>query len=675
MKTNADLDALSLLFGVLPTYRDLDGNERKTSAETKLALLRANGLELDTPKSIQEALNESREKIKRRALPEEKIIPSDQSLRIEVPAPVQWELELDDGRLMEGKAEDAINLPGLPAGLHNLTLNRNAIAEKVLLVSAPAQAPSVRKVTGNPKIWGVNTMLYGLHSSKTRSLGTYDDLALAAELMATKGAGFFGINPIHAMGWSETEIFSPYSPSHRAFLDTRYIATHRLPGIPGNVPELNETLPLTLDYQHHRSVHNVELEQAFLHFLAHADVTQNAEFCAYCENDGEPLQRFALFETISERFGPNWRAWPAEWQNCDSPVVRQFGEHHTERIRFHCWLQWIANLQMEEAQSRAFSAGMAAGLYLDLAVGPRRGGAETWCEQSCVAKGVSIGAPPDHLSPAGQNWDLAGFAPDLLRQTDYTSFRNTLRRVLRHAGILRIDHVLGLNRSFWIPDDGSPGGYIQQPFETLLAIIAIEAQAAGALIIGEDLGLVPPNFREDLRKRNVYSYSVLQYERTKNGRLRPPTQLRPESIASFGTHDTPTLRGYLDQIDIDWWRKLDWIDADQEKTAREARKEDIQALLSLAQGKKTQSDLGPFETLNETVHAALSNSPAAMVSVQLDDVLGEPQPQNIPGTISEHPNWQRRYSQPIESVANSNSMDAIATHMRKSGRSGGKGSA
>jgi 4-alpha-glucanotransferase len=237
---------------------------------------------------------------------------------------------------------------------------------------------------------------------------------------------------------------------------------------------------------------------------------------------------------------------------------------------------------------------------------------------------------------------------------------------MRYAGVLRIDHVLGLNRSFWIPDDGSPGGYIRQPFEALLAIVAIEAERANTVVIGEDLGLVPLGFREALAARGLYSYSVLQYEKDGEGHFRDPATLRDQSLACFGTHDTPTLKGFWKGRDIDWWRKLGWIDdakAAENRQGREREKADLLAL----DGSDMQAG-SSFGDVSTHIHGLLAQSPAAMVSVQLDDVLGHCEAQNLPGTTDEHPNWRRRCKLPLESFEGDARFSRLGRQMEQSGR-------
>jgi len=242
---------------------------------------------------------------------------------------------------------------------------------------------------------------------------------------------------------------------------------------------------------------------------------------------------------------------------------------------------------------------------------------------------------------------------------------------MRHSGMLRIDHVLGMNRSFWIPDDGSPGGYVRQPSDVQLGIISIHAERAGAVVIGEDLGLVPVGFREEMSERGFYGYSVLQFEKSRNGRFAAHSDLRPRSLACFGTHDTPTLKGYWQGRDIDWWQELGWIDrnqADRDRRDRAAEKLDLGSI-GPAAGPEAASGPKNFDGFRDRVHQSLAHSPAAMVSVQLDDVLGQSQAQNLPGTVDEHPNWQRRYAVSLENFSSNAEFLRVSQIMADSGRS------
>ena len=368
-------------------------------------------------------------------------------------------------------------------------------------------------------------------------------------------------------------------------------------------------------------------------------------FARWQKAQGPDLADFARFEALSERHGPDFRRWPAGLRQPGPAATAEAGP----RAGFHAWLQWRAETQIGAAQAAARGAGMALGLYLDLAVGPRPGGAEVWMNAETIAQGVSIGAPPDHLSPGGQSWALAAHAPGPLARAFYAPLRAMLRRLMAQSGLLRIDHALGLLRSFWIPDDGSPGGYVSQPIEALLAVIAIEAERAGCVIVGEDLGLVPEGFRDTLAQAGLYSYSVWQYEADDTGQLRPPRTLSANSLACFATHDTPTLQGFWHGEDIALWQRVGWIDPDTARTRHAHRSRQRGSLRSLC----GIAPDAPAETISQAIHQTLARAPSALLAIQLDDALGLGEAQNLPGTIDEHPNWRRRLPLPVEDLTTS----------------------
>ncbi len=635
------LDDLARRCGILPVYRDMAGTERRTTPDTQRALLRAMGLVPVTDALVVETARLLASEADERRYPHDLIAEAGQPFSLDAAPDCVWQIVWEDGGTGEGRGP--FGHRSLPMGLHRLTIG----GETVTLIAAPGSAPSVSGKRGRGKVWGVTGALYGLRSARNGGLGDYADLGAAGAALGRAGAAFLGINPIHDLGWGNTEDASPYSPSHRGFLNTAHIATDRLAGSEG--PEAANPAGDLVDYAAHRGPHRARLRGAFAHFRAHAAPEDRAAFAAFRAERGAALEQFAAFEALSSRHGPDWRHWPADPGAADPAEAE-----------FHAWLQWVADCQVGAASAEARAAGLTRGLYLDLAVGARRGGAEAWCTPDAIAAGMSLGAPPDHLNPQGQNWQVTAFAPAKLRATGFAAFRAILAASMRHAGILRIDHILGLNRGFWIPDDGSPGAYVGQPFEALLAIVAIEAARHGTVVIGEDLGLVPGGVRQGMARRGIYSYSVLQYERTKSDRLRSPKRLRANSLACFATHDTPTLRGFAEGRDIDWWQRLGWTMPDEAAKARKARARDVARLCA--------SNGAAPGALRDGVHAALAGSPAALVSVQLDDLDGAAEAQNLPGTIDEHPNWRRRYTRPVESFADWPAFCDTAAIMRRNGR-------
>lgn len=494
MSVDHDLAALADLCGILPRFHDLHGHERAISPDTRKALLAADGVDVSNDQAIRDSLAELHHQTHDRWFPEEIIVESGIEAALQFGLGAEWHLCVDgeDACVAEGAPADHITLPALASGVYVLTATASGRTETVTVLAAPKRLPTVENLTGQARLWGMNLALYGLRSERNSGLGDFDDLATAAEIGGARGAGFVGINPLHNMGFYNLDAISPYSPSHRGFLNTSYIALDAIPGLAGTPDPAGFAAirdAATVQYGSHKQAHNDALKTLFAKFKSSAPSKTKDDLTAFIAQGGAYLDQFARFEAISANHGPDWRAWP------DNPP-----EPSQDQIEFHIWLQWVADTQLENAQARAKASGMALGLYLDLAVGPRRDGAESWCEQAAIAAGVSIGAPPDHLSPEGQNWDLAAFSPGKLKAQRYAPLRRILAQTMRHAGIIRIDHVLGLNRSFWLPDDGSPGGYIRQPFDALLAIIKIEAERNNCAVIGEDLGLVPDGFRETMRE-------------------------------------------------------------------------------------------------------------------------------------------------------------------------------
>jgi 4-alpha-glucanotransferase len=296
---------------------------------------------------------------------------------------------------------------------------------------------------------------------------------------------------------------------------------------------------------------------------------------------------------------------------------------------------------------------MTLGLYLDVAVGVEPVSAEVWAHPGAFAKGVSLGAPPDHFNPVGQRWGLAPYSPRALRAGGYAPFLRVLRATMRHAGLIRVDHALGLKRSFWVPegDTGVEGGYVAYPFQSLLAIMGVEARRHGAVVIGEDLGVVPDGFREDLSAAGIHGCTIMQFEREHGWDFRSPHTYRPLSIASFGTHDTPTMRGFWTARDIEWRRAVGHTD---DETAHHAHNERAGARHMLLVMLEREGLLPegidihnpPAEmsdALADALHLALARGASDLVAVQIEDALGEVEQPNLPGTIDEHPNWRRRH--------------------------------
>ena len=666
------LGSLAEAMGVLLRWHDLEGVEHVAGFDTQRALLTAMGVPAASESEARESLAELERRRAARRVPEEMVGSAGATLGIPLRSAADWCLELEGGGIREGRAEREIALT-LPAGLHRL----NVADERCLVIVAPERAPAPGDLAGRSRAWGVSVALYSLCSTRNLGVGDYRDLAEAAEQMARLGADFIGINPVHAHG-TAGEGFSPYSPTCRSALEARHIAPDAAPGFEdcvevGRLLEEQaadlevEKAGALVDYAAQRRRQHQVLQALYRATIeAHGPVAAN--FAAWREGPGRALEWFAVFEAIACVHGPDWRAWPESLRFAGSPDVQRFASENEAAVRYHAWLQWLAGRQVAGAQAVAREAGMAFGLYLDLAVGVRPGGADAWAAPACFARGVSLGAPPDAFSPEGQTWNLAPFNPSGLCAAAYQPFIRMLRATMAHAGIIRIDHVLGFDRSFWVPESGAPGGYVSYPLEPLLALVRIEAARAACVVVGEDLGSVPKGLRRRLAGAGLLGCAVLHFERDGHG-FRPPRRYRSASLASAGTHDTPTLKGWWSGRDIEVRHRLGQHTAEECRAALAARAAERGALCRLlVEEGHAPANLDPAAPPSEAddaivvaVHALLAGAGSSLLAVQLDDALGILEQQNLPGTIDEHSNWRRRYPVAVEALAGDSGLAAVAS--------------
>lgn len=665
------LARLAARAGILPEYHQIDGTHRPLGADTAEALLAAMGLEAGSEAAAARTLARLETGDAARHLPRTLLTVAGEAARRPLPA---WRLQLEEGGELASDPHDPARLPPLPMGVHRLEA-ADGPGATALVIAAPRRAPSIPELTGTERVWGVFAALYGLRSARNHGLGDYEDLARTAEALAGTGAAFLGINPVHARGAADAGI-SPYSPSSRSGYDTVHIALDRVPGWE-RVPEVRRlaeaagpeiaaarAAPL-VERGPRAALAGPALAALFAAFDASPEAArleaaglEAAGFEAWLAARPGETRREAVFEALSLHHGPDWRSWPAALQDPASAETRAFMASEPDAIRFHLWLQWLAERQLAEAQRRARAAGMALGLYLDAAVGVRPGGAETWADRAAFATGASLGAPPDLLSPEGQAWNLAPFSPIGLETTGYAAFRSMLRTTMAHAGVVRIDHVIGFARSFWVPESGAPGGYVAFPLAVLLALTRIEAHRAGCLVVGEDLGTVPEGLREALEEAGLFGCAILPFER-EHDTLRHPAGYRPATLAAFGTHDMPSLAGWWRGRDIDERRRLGQFDEDRAGGEHAARAEDRRRLCHrlaelglLPGGVDANHPPGTISpALIDAVHAMLALCTSGLASVSLDDIFGLEEQQNLPGVVEDVPNWRRRAPVPVEALA------------------------
>lgn len=509
------------------------------------------------------------------------------------------------------------------------------------------------------RAWGVTVQLFGVRSERNQGIGDFEDAARLAELFGPFGADFLGINPVHALFLSNPNRTSPYFPSSRQFLNPLYIAPDRIPSAAETPPAREATLFRTckhIDYVAVTQTKRRMLERAF------AQGGRESDFAAFCDREEEALEEFATFEALSEWLseqghGVGWHTWPTAFRNPDTDDVIKFRQEHAGRIRFHKWLQWIAAAQLADAQRRALDAGMRIGLYLDLAVGVAPDGAATWSNPDVYARAARIGAPADLFNVNGQDWGLAPLKPSAQRGAN-SGFARDLSAAMRSAGAVRLDHAMGLKRLYWIPSgfDARRGGYIRYPLESSLDLLATLSQAARVIVIGEDLGTVPPGFRQVIEEAGLLGYRVLYFETEENGRFQPPRAYDPSMLACVSTHDLPPLAGWWSGHDIETRERLGKLNADEAPAAREARAREKKKLFdALAAEGLAGGLIDAPDTLTDdllvALHVFLARTPCRLVAIQLEDLLGATEQVNLPGTDKEHRNWSLKLPLTLEEIA------------------------
>nr|WP_256476103.1 4-alpha-glucanotransferase [Siccirubricoccus soli] len=534
------------------------------------------------------------------------------------------------------------------------------------------------------RLWGIAVQLYLLRSAQGWGIGDFSDLRRLVEVAAPRGAAVIGLNPLHALFPDDPEAASPYSPASRLLLNPLNIDVAALPELQDcpaaqalvasaefrqrldaarKVPLVDYTSVAALKLQVLRLLH--------AQFRQHAPAERRAAFAAFQAERGEAWARSCLFLALRTHFAAQapelawWRRWPEGYRDPASPEVRRFTEDHAAEVEFQAWLQWVADTQLGTAAAAA--QGMAIGLYRDLAVGADNGGAETWANQAAVISGLQVGAPPDYFNPAGQDWGLPPFHPRALRAEAYRSFIELIRANMRHAGGLRIDHVMALLHLFCIPAGHKPaeGAYIAYPIEDLIGILALESHRHRCLVVGEDLGTVPAGFRERMAAANILSYRILAFEQDASGRFHPPEAYPRLALAVLGSHDLPTLRGWWEGHDIALKRRHGRLTEEQTAGQEETRARDKANLLQLLR-ERGLLGAGPpdIPALSRALHGFLGRSNALLAIANLDDMLDEPDQVNLPSTDREHPNWRRKLSVPVEALPGHPGFEAAVAALR-----------
>jgi 4-alpha-glucanotransferase len=589
-----DLRALAAAHGVATAYEDNDHRLVTVAGEVVVAVLAELGVHPGDPLPV------------RPALPDPLVIRQGETPEVGGPA----ELSTEDGSVYAVRGR----LPAdLPLGWHRLAVGEREIT----LVVTPRRLPAV------PPAWGWQVQLYALHSPGSWGVGDLADLREFAAGSGRLGAGVLLVNPVQAITPGLPVQRSPYSPSSRRFANPLYL---RIDG-----PSPVEPAGL-IDYDAVYAAKLAALERRWAGQVSVAELDP-------------ALRDFATFCALAERHGPDWRRWPARLRHPANPEVAAARAECADRVAFHAWLQRLCAEQLDEVHQTAQAAGTK--IVHDLPVGVDPAGADAWALQDVLASSVTVGAPPDAFSQQGQDWNLPPWHPERLAEAGYRPFRDVIHNVLAHADGIRVDHIAGLWRLWWIPPGHPPseGTYVHYDADALLGILALEAHRASAMVVGEDLGTVPDEVTATLHERGVLSSAVLWFQRDEAGALLPPKQWPAEAMASISTHDLPTAAGFLraEHVRVRAERGLlTDPEAEHERSAAErAELLDVLAAHDLLPAEVTE------ENLVAALHALLATAASTLLLASPQDALGDHRQPNLPGTVDEYPNWRIRLDKPV----------------------------
>ncbi|SOD40019.1 malto-oligosyltrehalose synthase [Nitrosovibrio sp. Nv4] len=731
------LDQLCDLYGVLPWYSDIWGNIHHTSKPAKRALLGALGVAATTEDEAAASLYAFKRRKWERAMPPVQVVrESARPYRITIALPVtedklvyRWYLRRESGaedggeftpsemeEIERSRVDSLDNLDGqefvrralaldLPVepGYHRFSIERadgRGVAGEMPFIVAPAACYEPLSIEGEGRGWGLALQLYGIRSERNYGIGDFGDLRRAIEICADAGGSTLLLNPLHALFPDAPEHASPYSPSSRTWFNPLYLDVEAIP----DFPECEEVRSMVLAPQFqaqlralraaeqvdYRSVAEVKSKVfgCLYRYFRSVHLSQSTDraraFRAFQSEHGESLRKQALFEALQEYFRAQdsavwgWPVWPEAYRDPDAAEVAAFCEAHLDRVEYFEYLQWQASTQLGAARTQSSEMGLGVGVMLDLAIGVAEGGAATWAERSLYALDARAGAPPDDFNRRGQDWGLPPWIPHQLTASAYAPFIETLRANMRGSGALRIDHIMGLRRLFWVVRGlpAAEGAYVLYPFEDMLGILALESQRNRCLIVGEDLGTVPDEVREALQPMNVMSTRLLYFERRDDGRLKPPQEYPVNAVAAVTTHDLPTLAGFWQGLDIDL-RDVQHLYPDDESRNRQIveRAADRAQLLVALEGQGVlPSGSGLHQVgfpemtaeLAAAVYTYLAQAPSKLLLVQMEDGFGVREQPNLPGAVEPaYPCWRLKLPLNLEEWHKSAHLRGILLALRR----------
>ena len=681
---DALLARLAETAGVVPSYWDLNGVLQETTPDTTRILLKTMGYAADTSADIRDSLRIVDRNTCERLLPEASVM-RESHVYVTVPAAlterkVRWTLACDDGSARDGLVDLSATAPtavqavdgtafarfevplpaDIPFGYHQITVQIGALAAQGAVICAPRTAYSPEWLKRGQRMWGTSCQLYTLRSRQDWGIGDFSDLAALAEMTRAAGGSTVAINPLHALFPHRPELCSPYWPSSRLFINPLYLDLTAIPELkdceaakellrdprfPDRIAQVRASTDV--DYARVTRLKYDLLEP----IVNHLDRDPPAELNGFIAEGGTALQHFAVFCALSDHFGgKSWHAWPEAYQNPANDQVVRWTQAHRRDVRFHLLLQWLVQRQFAATAQRA--NGLEIGLMRDLAVGISPDGADAWTDQKLYPRGTRFGAPPDVFTASGQDWGLPPPNPRALAEAGYRPFIAAMRSNMANAGALRIDHVMSLERLFWIPTGAvaKDGAYVRYPFEDLLGIVALESLRARCLVVGEDLGTMAADFRARMQQENVLSTRVFLFERYDSMLFKRPALYPVSAAAQATTHDTPTLAGYWQGRDLEIRTGIFHDDLPKQQAERDIDRGRILAAL------RDQDLIGAGETpevekLILAIHRFMARTPSQLMLVSAGDIMAAVEQVNLPGTMDEYPNWRKKLPLLLEELA------------------------
>ncbi|KFE50809.1 4-alpha-glucanotransferase [Pseudomonas syringae] len=658
--SNEQLEALATEAGLSVDWIDANGRPQRVSPQVLCKVLDGLGYPADNHDEIDASLQRLRAANHQPTPPP--LLTVDHGSNLDLSAWFEpgtpFVLLLEDGATIDANLTATGQLPALaPVGYQQLSI----AGQHLTIAVAPETCFSMAMATETEvaRTWGLTVQLYALRREGDGGFGDTQALEVLARKAGERGADALAISPVHAMFANDPHRFSPYSPSSRLFLNSLYSAPGTILGEralrlaideAGLADELKRLEQLELiDWPAAATAKWKVLHKLYEAFSG-CDHPLHEDFNSFRHSGGEALENHCRFETLrdeSERLGisQNWHEWPEEFKNPRSETIAGFAAEHGAQISFHAFAQWLMARGLERAQIAARSSGMRVGLVADLAVGADGAGSQAWSRQDELLSELTVGAPPDILNRSGQSWGISAFSPTGLKRNGFRAFIEMLRANFAHAGGLRIDHVMGLQRLWVVPLGAlaSEGAYLNYPLDDMLRLLSLESWRHKAVVLGEDLGTVPEGLHEKLSARAILGMRVLLFEQH-NAHFKPVLDWSDEALAMTSTHDLPTLAGWLAEKDIDWNRKLDLVDDQQAGQWRlDRQKERAGLCTALEQNSDNFCDDGlEIDQIIDASVRYLGHTRAPLVLLPMEDAMGLSEQFNLPGTTDSHPNWRRR---------------------------------